>query len=103
MAGKSVEMSLTNNLTTQLWGAFMPLKKELQGLTDNKLYSVEVYPGLDYFNKFSPHNTFIKWAAVEVEPAFSIPELFDELIIPSGCYAVIFVYRITSRRACFLR
>lgn len=81
--GKSIEMSLSNNLTGQLWQSFMPHRKEITNATSSDLYSLQVYPP-----GFTPDATFIKWAGCPVQSFDQIPAGMESLVIPEGEYAV---------------
>ena len=92
IVGKMARMSLNRNTTAQLWGEFMPLRSTIEDRLDASFWSVEVYPGPDFFKSFDPAREFEKWAAVPVgSPAF-IPEDLETLLIPGGLYAV-FAYK----------
>lgn len=86
LLGKNIEMSFAENKTFELWRSFMPIKNKIEKITNQYLYSVEEY-GEDFFKQFNPLRTFKKWAAVEVD-AFSENSDFEELLIPTGLYAV---------------
>lgn len=69
----------------------MPRRKKIAGLSNNLLYSVEVYePG--FFNRFNPEAVFEKWAAMESAVSEPLPSGMQRLILPAGLYAV-FNYR----------
>jgi AraC family transcriptional regulator len=87
LIGKQIEMSFVENKTLQLWNGFMPKRKEIINTVDENLYSLEVFP-LGYFDNFDPNNSFQKWAAVEVSNFDEIPLNMENLIIPTGLYAV---------------
>ena len=87
LVGKNFTMSLANNLTGQLWGSFMPRRREVQNAVGPDLYSLQVYP-TGYFERFSPQNEFVKWAAVEVADFENIPEGMEGFTLPGGLYAV---------------
>ncbi|TXE11375.1 GyrI-like domain-containing protein [Algoriphagus aquimarinus] len=98
LIGKKVRMNFLNNQTQALWKSFMPRKKEIHTRVDEDLYSVEVYDSLSYFDSFNPATEFDKWAAVKVTDLETIPDQMEELIIPSGLYAV-FPFRGTDNEA----
>lgn len=89
--GKSVTMSLADNRTRALWQSFMPERKEITNSVGQELFSIEIYPP-NYFDDFSPHVQFEKWAAVEVTDFDSLPDSMQSLRVPSGLYAV-FIHR----------
>ena len=79
LVGQQQVMSLVKNSTGALFSTFMPRRKEISKLKDQIVYDLRVYPA-SYFKKFSPANTFTKWAVVEVEDAEEIPEGAQTLI-----------------------
>ena len=88
VVGKGTRMSLKQNTTAQLWSEFMPLISDIGDTLDASLWSVEVYPDLDFFNNFDPTREFEKWAAVPVTATASKPANMRDLLIPAGRYAV---------------
>ena len=92
--GKNITMSLANNRTKALWQSFMPERKDITNNVGHELFSIEIYPP-NYFDSFSPHAEFEKWAAVEVSDFDSIPGGMHTLRMPSGVYAV-FIHRGTA-------
>jgi AraC family transcriptional regulator len=91
LVGKSIRMSLANNKTFELWGGFMPIRKEIKNNIGSALYSVEVYDS-EHFNNFNPQREFEKWASLEVTDHNSIPQGLEALTLPTGLYAV-FIHR----------
>lgn len=89
--GKNVLMSLADNRTRALWQNLMPERKDLTNNVGHELYSIEVYPP-NYFDNFSLHAEFEKWAAVEVTDFDAVPDGMHVLQVPAGLYAV-FVHR----------
>src|SRR5687768_236751 len=89
--GKNITMSLANNKTRALWQSFMAERKDVTNNVGHELYSVEIYPP-SYFDNFSPHAEFEKWAAVEVTDFDSLPDSMHSLRVPAGLYAV-FIHR----------
>lgn len=89
--GRKVEMSFSQNKTSELWRGFMPEREKVAGRLGGELYSIEVYPSA-FFDDFDPARKFEKWAAVEVSEAGSPPPGMELLAVPAGLYAV-FVYR----------
>lgn len=86
--GMSIEMSLEENKTHQLWSNFMPKKKEISALVSNDLFSMQLYPSGLVMKDFTPHTIFTKWAAVEVSSIDNPPEGMSSLIIPESNYAI---------------
>lgn len=81
-------MSLVENRTQELWQKFMPLTRQIPTRQGAYLYSVEDYPGLDYFRAFDPKKRFVKWAAVPVNAWEDMPGALEKLVLPTGLYAV---------------
>lgn len=61
--GESIEMSLTDNKTHELWKGFMQKLKSLN-ITSADKYSIAIYPN-DYYQNFSPNRRFEKWAGIK--------------------------------------
>lgn len=87
MVGQTMIMSFSDNRTAELWGNFMPKRKEITNTIGMELYSIEVYASA-FFTNFDPDRAFEKWAAVEVSDFKNIPEEMETLTIPEGQYAV---------------
>jgi len=85
--GTHMKMSLINNRTAQLWGQFMPRRKEIANNLTLDLVSLQVYePG--HFDDFDPNREFEKWALVEVDDVTNVPNGMEVFICPKGTYAV---------------
>lgn len=95
LTGLSLEMSLANNKTGELWRTFSKRKQEVKHAINTDLISLQLYPKR-YFEVFNPNNTFTKWAGREVSTFDETPDGMQNLIIPSGYYAV-FDYRGSSQ------
>ncbi len=92
LVGISLEMSLLENKTFELWRSFMPHRNQINKLKSNLLYSVQVFP-VDYYKNFSPATNFVKWAAREVnEGSSELPDGMEMLVIPAGKY-IVFEYK----------
>jgi len=85
--GMSIEMSLADNKTFQLFSKFMPRKKEISNLKNHDVYDLIIYPK-NYFATFNPTTYFKKHALVEVLDLENIPEEMESFILPKGKYAV---------------
>jgi AraC family transcriptional regulator len=94
LVGKSMTMSYADYRIGQLWGSFMPRRKEISNNLTNDLISMVVYQPTHFAN-FKPTNEFERWAAVEVANFDNIPEGMETFTLPSGLYAV-FLYKGTS-------
>lgn len=87
LIGMSVEMSLVDNKTFQLFSTFMPRKKEISNSLNQDIYDLIIYPK-DYFQTFNPNANFKKHALVEVSDLENVPEEMESIILPKGKYAV---------------
>ena len=94
LVGKSLTMSYADYRIGQLWGSFMPRRKEITNNLTNDLISIVVYQPM-HFADFKPTNEFERWAAVEVANFDIVPEGMETFTLPSGLYAV-FLYKGTS-------
>lgn len=88
LIGKSLQMSLVENATPQLWRIFMTQKSAITNAIGTDLYSIQVYNDLHYFENFSPQTKFTKWAAIEVDNFENTPNGFSSFSINEGLYAV---------------
>jgi AraC family transcriptional regulator len=91
LIGLRMLMSFTDNRTSELWRQFMPRRKEIKNRHGDDRFSVEVYPG-DFWERFDAGVPFEKWAAVEVTDFEQVPTGMEQLVIPTGRYAV-FIHR----------
>lgn len=92
--GKRMKMSLVMNKTGQLWGSFMPRRKEITNNLTSDLFSLQVYePG--HFDNFNPHREFEKWALIEVADFSNVPHEMETFICAGGAYAV-FIHKGSS-------
>ncbi|MCV9388291.1 GyrI-like domain-containing protein [Reichenbachiella ulvae] len=88
LIGQSIEMTLMQNKTAQLWGSFMPRRKEIKNPISSDLYSMQVYdPNLE-FKDFTPETPFTKWAAVAVDSINNVPDAMSSYELDGGLYAV---------------
>ena len=87
-------MSFAANKTGQLWGSFMPRRKEITNPVNSDLCSLQIYER-GYFDKFDPTREFEKWALVEVTDSSEVPDGMEAFICPGGKYAV-FLYKGSS-------
>ncbi len=85
--GMSIEMSLVDNKTFQLFSTFMPRRKEISNNKTHDVFDLIIYPK-GYFLRFNPTTNFKKHALVEVSDFDNIPEGMEKLTLPSGQYAV---------------
>jgi AraC family transcriptional regulator len=87
-------MSYADYRIGQLWGSFMPRRKEIINNVDNDLISLVVYKPA-HFADFKLTNEFERWATVEVTSFDNIPNEMETYTLPSGLYAV-FLYKGTT-------
>ncbi|MFK8006131.1 MAG: GyrI-like domain-containing protein [Saprospiraceae bacterium] len=85
--GMSIEMSLADNKTFQLFSTFMPRKKEILNSKSQDVYDLIIYPE-GYFSTFNPTTYFKKHALIEVLDLENIPEGMKSFTLPKGKYAV---------------
>jgi len=88
LIGMRIKMSLSDNMTFELWKGFMPRRKEIRNNLTNDLFSMQVYDKTYDFRNFDPEATFEKWAAIEVTDFDAIPEEMESYILSEGLYAV---------------
>jgi len=94
LVGHHLSMSLSDNKTGLLWGQFAPSIKSIPNrVTDDKI-SMQIYPP-NYYDSFSPHTLFEKWATVEVAHFDQVPTGMSTFILEGGLYAV-FDYKGSS-------
>lgn len=87
LIGISLEMSLLDNKTQQLWQAFMPRRHEVQGRLTTDYISMQVYDSAGEA-AFSPATLFHKWAVVEVANFGHVPDGMQTFTLDAGLYAV---------------
>ena len=94
LVGKRMTMSYADYRIGQLWGSFMPRRKEITNGLSNDLISMVVYQP-SHFIDFKPTNEFERWAAMEVDNFDHVPNEMETYTLPAGLYAV-FLYKGTS-------
>ena len=94
LVGKRMKMSYSDYRIGQLWGSFMPKRKEITNSLNNDLISMVVYQPT-HFIDFKTTNEFERWAAVEVENFDHVPNEMETYTLSAGLYAV-FLYKGTS-------
>ncbi len=85
LVGIHMEMSLSNNKTSELWQQFMPRRSKVKNRLTSEFISMQKYP--DNWD-FSPDSLFVKWAAVEVLSFTEVPREMETYLLKSGKYAV---------------
>jgi AraC family transcriptional regulator len=87
LVGKRMVMSYANYRIGELWGSFMPKRREITNNLTNDLISLVVYSPI-HFVDFKPTNEFERWATVEVENFSNVPDTMETFILSGGLYAV---------------
>lgn len=87
LVGKRMTMSYDDYRIGELWGSFMPRRREITTNLTNDLISLVIYAP-SHFNDFKPTNKFERWATVEVENFKKVPDEMETYILSSGLYAV---------------
>jgi AraC family transcriptional regulator len=87
LVGKSLNMSLVDNRTAELWKSFMPHRNEIPHIVGTDLYSLQIIDPLDVITH-NPNAVFTKWAAIEVSKIDALPEGMSEFKLVGGLYAV---------------
>jgi AraC family transcriptional regulator len=100
LVGKKLIMSYANYIIGQLWGSFMPRRKEITNNVSSDLISMVVYKP-NHFVNFNPENEFVRWAAVEVKDFDNIPNEMEAYILSNGLYAVFQYKGLSSGSAAF--
>jgi AraC family transcriptional regulator len=88
LVGMRVRMSFADNKTGQLFGRFMPRRREIVGCMTDDIFCLQKYPENFDFQNFDPTAEFEKWAAVEVAEGDAVPYEMETFVIPGGMYAV---------------
>ena len=73
LVGKRMTMCYADYRIGELWGSFMPRRKEITNTLTNDLLSLVVYAP-NHFINFKPTNEFERWATVEVENFNKVPK-----------------------------
>jgi AraC family transcriptional regulator len=87
LVGKRLTMSFANYKVGELWGSFMPRRKDITNNLKRELISMVVYKST-HFTDFKPTNEFERWATVEVSDFDNLPTEMEAFVLPSGLYAV---------------
>lgn len=94
LVGRRVKMSVSNNLTHELWANFMPHRKGIRNSVSAELISMQVY-AKGYFKSFDPTKKFEKWATVEVTDFNEVSGEMESFNLKGGLCAV-FDYKGSS-------
>lgn len=92
LVGMHLPMTLAQDRTGELWGTFMPRRKEVLYPISTDLICMQIYEGLPSFSQFNPETEFVKWAAVEVKDGSEVPKGMEAYTLAGGIYAV-FVHK----------
>lgn len=96
LVGMGMRMTLANHRPHELWSAFMPRHREIEGRSNELRFDVKYYDGGLDLKTFSPAVEFLKVAAVETEEGVSAPVGMANYTLPEGDYAV-FLHRGPTR------
>ena len=86
----------------ELWGSFMPRKKEIINPLTNDLISLVVYKP-SHFTDFQLTNEFERWATVEVADFINLPADLETYILSGGLYAVFDYKGMSSGASAFFQ
>lgn len=96
LCGLSMQMSVIEDRTKELWSSFMPKKASIKNRKNSDLISLQLYPKVFDYQNFNPHEEFIKWAAAEIQNGSNIPTEFQSFELKGGQYAI-FIHRGTPQ------
>lgn len=102
LVGKRMTMSYADYRIGELWGSFMPRRKEITNTLTNDLISLVVYAP-NHFIDFKPTNQFERWATVEVDNFNNVPDELETYNLSSGLYAVFNYKGMSSGAAAFFQ
>ena len=102
LVGQRMKMSYADYRIGELWGSFMPRRKEITNNLTNDLISLVVYAP-NHFIDFKPTNQFERWATVEAEDFYKVPSDMETYNLSSGLYAVFDYKGMSSGAAAFFQ
>jgi len=102
LIGKRMTMCYADYRIGELWGSFMPRRKEITNTLTNDLISLVVYAP-NHFIDFKPTKQFERWATVEVENFNNVPDELETYNLSSGLYAVFNYKGMSSGAAAFFQ
>ena len=102
LVGKRLAMSYANYRIGELWGSFMPRRKEIINPLTNDLISLVVYSP-SHFIDFQLTNEFERWATVEVADFINVPADMETYILSGGLYAVFDYKGMSSGASAFFQ
>ncbi len=100
LIGKRVSMSLAENQTATLWRSFLPHRKDIKNTVSNDMISLSAYSEPVRLGDF--HQTFYKWAAVEVATFDNVPDEMETFILKDGLYAVFHYQGLSTDNSVFV-
>ena len=102
LVGNRMVMSYANYRIGELWGSFMPKRREITDNLTNDLISLVVYSPI-HFVDFKPTNEFERWATVEVKNFNNVPDTMEIFILSGGLYAVFNYKGMSSGASAFFQ
>ena len=102
LVGKRITLSYADYRIGELWGSFMPRRKEITNTLTNDLISLVVYAP-NHFIDFKPTNEFERWATVEVEDFNKLPDEMETYNLSNGLYAVFNYKGMSSGASAFFQ
>ena len=97
LVGLSIQTSLADNKTRELWQGFKPRVKEIKNSVSTDFYSIQVYESGFDMRQFNPQTEFEKWAAVEVADFDNTPNSLSQFNLVGGDYAI-FIHKGTPQQ-----
>lgn len=92
LVGMHLPMTLAQDRTGELWGTFMPRRREVPNPISTDLICMQIYKGVPSYSRFNPETEFVKWAGVEVKDGAEVPVGMEAYTLTGGMYAV-FVHK----------
>ncbi len=102
LVGKRMTMCYADYRIGELWGSFMPRRKEITNTLTNDLISLVVYAP-NHFINFKSTNEFERWATVEVENFNKVPDEMETYNLSNGLYAVFNYKGMSSGASAFFQ
>ena len=102
LVGTRMTMSYADYRIGELWGSFMPRRKEITNAMTNDLISLVIYAP-NHFIDFKPTNEFERWATAEVENFNKVPDEMETYNLSSGLYAVFNYKGMSSGASAFFQ
>jgi AraC family transcriptional regulator len=100
LIGKRVSMSLAENKTPILWRSFLPSRKDIRNAISNEMISMSTYSEPLRLGDF--HQTFDKWAAVEVSNFDNVPDDMETFTLGGGLYAMFHYQGLSTDNSIFI-